>query len=67
MIAYVIVCAEMKNYLEEMVIGDDRTHVLTKYASTAKIAATSRFLKLAILSELRDFRHFSTHIIYIVV
>ena len=33
-IDYVIVCAEMKNYLEEMMIDDDRTHVLTKYAST---------------------------------
>ena len=31
-IDYIVVCEEMKKYLEEMIIDDDRFHVLTKYA-----------------------------------
>ena len=30
-IDYLIICEEMKEYLEEMIIDDDRTMVLTKY------------------------------------
>ena len=33
-IDYVIVCSDMKNYLEAMLVDDDRIHVLTKYAGT---------------------------------
>ena len=33
-IDYVVVCEDMKNYLEEMVIDDDRIYALTKYAGT---------------------------------
>ena len=31
---YIIVCDILKAYFEEMIIDEDRTHVLTKYAST---------------------------------
>ena len=31
---YIIVCQEMKISFQEMIIDEDRTHVLTKYAST---------------------------------
>ena len=33
-IDYVIICQELKNHLLEMTIDDNRTHVLTKYATT---------------------------------
>ena len=36
-IDYVIVCSGLKDFLEEMIVDEDRTHVLTKYASTLGI------------------------------
>ena len=39
-IDYVIVCEVLKSYLEEMIIDEDRIHVLTKYASRKGIKKT---------------------------
>ena len=43
-IDYIIVCEDMKEYLEEMIIDDQRIHVLTKYGSKGTTASDHNIL-----------------------